>query len=90
MQSRARDLQSMKNKENNRGQGMLAVGVLERSLFGGVLFVLLVWCKDFHYFSMRFKIMLNMGRRGPSAVSISRRLLMSVLLNVLVSIAAVR
>jgi len=41
-------------------------------------------------FSMRFKIMLNKRRRGPSALNISRRLLMSVLLNVFVSIAAVR
>ena len=41
-------------------------------------------------FSMRFKMVLNKRWRGPSAVSISRRLLMSVVLNVFVSIAAIR
>jgi hypothetical protein len=40
-------------------------------------------------FSMRFKI-LKMGWSGPRAVNILRRLFMSVVLDVLVRVAAVR
>jgi hypothetical protein len=41
-------------------------------------------------FSLRFKILLRNGWSGPRAVSISRRLFMSLVLNVLVRVAAVR
>lgn len=41
-------------------------------------------------FSMRLKMVFSRGRSGPSAVSISRRLLMSAVSNVLVSMAVMR
>jgi hypothetical protein len=41
-------------------------------------------------FSMRFKILLRSGWSGPRAVSISRRLRMFAVLNILVSMAAMR
>ena len=41
-------------------------------------------------FSMMFRRVLNMGPRGPSAVNIPRMFSMSVLLNVLVSMAVIR
>jgi hypothetical protein len=41
-------------------------------------------------FSVRFKMVLNRGWGGPRAVSISRRLFKSAVLNVLVRVAAVR
>ena len=41
-------------------------------------------------FSMRFKILLKSGWSGLRAVTIPRRLFMSWVLNVLVSLAAVR
>ena len=41
-------------------------------------------------FSMRFKILLRSGWSWPRAVNIPRRLFMSAVLNILVSMAAVR
>jgi hypothetical protein len=40
-------------------------------------------------FSMRFRMLVNSLPRGPSALNISRRLLMSVLLDVFIAMVAI-
>jgi hypothetical protein len=63
------------------------VGVLNRSFLCCLFFLFGV--RVVVSFSMRFKI-LKMGWSGPRAVNILRRLFMSVVLDVLVRVAAVR